>query len=345
MLIAFDTALAILLFYLINWMGRHSSGLGYMQLTLFVRPDEAPAFNFLLRALSPAVFVIVISAALYAARLDGLVVQIWSVAALYYGFRLTYNVILGRARLMNWPLFLGQATFGISASYLAYLHLILPRDPLFPDLKTIGNELWIAVALFLYAALNNVTNSSRGSVRRKNLYLASRMKEFRRDYAALVEGQLPKRYLELVAYAILVHENFNRPSVVRWVERVVFPYWSRTLGVMQVSTPRRISDAESVAIGVATLRQLYEQTKLELEGTDGALTEGQLLPRLVAKFNRDDQYVAAVTELMGILALQIAVDYRIEYERLWGYAVSEADARSDSPTDLNTSPPDPRDCP
>lgn len=60
--------LAIVLFYLINWVGRHSSGLGYMQLTLFVRPDEAPAFNFLLHALSPTVFVIMASAALYAAQ-------------------------------------------------------------------------------------------------------------------------------------------------------------------------------------------------------------------------------------------------------------------------------------
>ncbi len=310
-------ALAVVLFYLINWIGRHSSGLGYMQLTLFVRPDEAPAFNFLLRAVAPAVYVILAAAVLYTARLDQIVGHIWRVAAYYYFFRLAYNVALGRALLMNWALFLFQAAFGTLAAYLAYKQLILPKQPLFPDVTTVGNELWIAIALFIYATLNNVRTSSGASARRKNRYLADRVAELRRSYSSLIVGQFSKRYLELVVYAILIHENFNRPPAIRWLERAVFPLWSRTLGVMQVQTNRRISDAESVAMGVAQLRRLFEQTQAELEPADHLLPEGILLQRIVAKYNRDDAYVAAVSELARTLALQVATEYRVDYERLW----------------------------
>lgn len=321
--IVFHVVLAVLLFYLINWVGQHSTGLGYVQLTLFTRPDEAPAFNFLLRVLSPTVFVIVTAVALYTARLDQFTADIWRVAVYYYVFRLLFNVTLGRGPLMNWALFSFQAIFGTTAAYLAYQHLIVPRSPLFPDVRTIGNELWIAIALFVYATLNSVKTSTGGSARRKNRYLSGRMAELKRDYSGLIEGQFSKRYLELVAYAILVHENFNRPASVRWLERGLFPYWSQTLGIMQVKTDRRISDSESVAIGVSRLKRDFEQTCEELDAIDRMLPEAMLLERTIAKYNRDDHYVGAVSELVRTLALQVATEYRNDYERLWAHPATE----------------------
>jgi len=314
--LAIQLALAVLLFYLINWIGRHSSGLGYMQLTLFVRPEEAPAFNFLLRVLSPSVFIIIVAVSLYTAHFDRFTAELWRVAAYYYVFRLLYNVTLGRGALINWLVFIIQATVGVSASLLAYRYLILPRDPLIPDVRTIGNELWIAIALFLYATLNNVKTSTVGSERRKKKYLASRMTALRKSYAPLVDGKFPKRILELVVYAILIHETFNRPRIVRWLERLVFPHLSRTLGVMQVETARPITDEESVRIGVAKLRESYELTVHELS-TAAQSPPGVVLQRTIAKYNRDDPYVSSVFELIGTLALQVVPEYRVEYERLW----------------------------
>lgn len=140
--------LAILLFYAVNWIGRHSAAYGYLQLSLVAQTDQAPAFNFILKALTPAVFTILVSAACYALNLPRLISGIWLVTVYYFAFRLLYNLALGRALLLNWLSLTLQTTVGIGAGYLMYRHLILPRRPLFPDLDAIGGQLWIVVALF-----------------------------------------------------------------------------------------------------------------------------------------------------------------------------------------------------
>ena len=43
-----DLFLAILFFYIINWIGKQSVSLGYIHLSVMVKDDEAPAFNFIL---------------------------------------------------------------------------------------------------------------------------------------------------------------------------------------------------------------------------------------------------------------------------------------------------------
>ena len=55
-------ALAIFLFYLVNWIGNKAAPLGYMQLSIGMKDDTAPMFNYLFKVLAPVVFVIIIAA-------------------------------------------------------------------------------------------------------------------------------------------------------------------------------------------------------------------------------------------------------------------------------------------
>src|SRR3954466_13707384 len=148
--------LAVLLFFAINWVGEHSGTFGYLKLGLSVREDSAPAFNFLLKALAPTVYVILLATVFYAIYRDGLVRNIWLLSVYYFAFRLAFNLVLGRAALLNWFSVVGQSAVGIGASYLAYHHVVMPRKPLFPSTESIGNQLWVIVALFVYAVFNNV---------------------------------------------------------------------------------------------------------------------------------------------------------------------------------------------
>ena len=241
--------LAVFLFFSVNWIGEHSSSFGYVQLTLSVRGDTSPAFNFILKTLAPTAYIVLVATFFYLLHRDAFVRSVWLVAVYYFGFRLVYNILMSRARLLNWFNVAIQAALGISVAYAAYLHLILPRHPLFPGVESIGNQLWIIIALFVYATLNNIRTSSAGSTRRKNRYLLSRFNDLRGKYGKMIDGQFPERYMELVAYAILIYETFNRPWLARSVERVVFPWLSKTLGPMQVHTKTKLSDRESVAVG------------------------------------------------------------------------------------------------
>jgi hypothetical protein len=307
--------LAILLFYGFNWIGSHSSAYGYFQLSLVVQSDQAPAFNFILRALTPTVFIILIAAGCYLLNIEKPVFGIWYVAAHYFGFRVLYNVVLGRALLLNWVSLSFQTIVGIATAYLAYLHLILPRRPLFPDLNTMGNHLWILIALFLYAAFNSVRTSNEASARRKNRYIRSRFTSLRDLYGNLIEDQFPMHYMELVAYAILVYETFNRPRIVRAIERAVFPWHSKTIGPMQVRTGARISDRDSVHLGVKELGQCFKATEHELSGKKAKRYD--VIRLALAKYNRDSHYIDEVFQVLHVLWAQVAPEYRVEFEHMY----------------------------
>jgi hypothetical protein len=308
-------ALAVLLFFAVNWIGEHSSRFGYLQLSLVPRRDPAPAFNFLLKTLAPTAYIILTSTVFYVFKRHSFVNHIWLVAAYYFALRIFYNIILGRAPLLNWLSMVTQAAVGITTAYLAYVHLILPQRPLFPGVESIGNQLWIIIALFLYAVFNNVQTSSRRAVRRKNKYLRSRFEDLKSQYGQLIDGQFTEKYMELVAYAILIYETFNRPRVAQLIERIIFPWGSHTLGPMQVRTTTRISNWESVVRGTQHLRAAFETTNGELRGKPAARYE--IIRLALAKYNRDENYISEMFALLHILWAQVATDYRAEFETMY----------------------------
>lgn len=312
---ALHITLGIFLFYAVNWIGKYSSAFGYLQLSMFVRSDAAPAFNFILRTLTPTVFIVLVAAVCFAFHFDRVVSGIWLVVVYYFVFRLLYNLVLGRALLLNWLSLSVQIVAGIAAAYLSYRHLILPRRPLFPDLDKIGNELWIMVALFLYAMFNKVRTSGEASARRKNSYLRSRFKVLKEQFDGLISGQFPKKYMELVTYAILIHETFNRPWIAQAVERTLFPWGSHTIGPMQVYSETPLSDEESVRKGVGLLRDNFKTTIQELVGKQ--TTQSEVIRLALAKYNRDENYIRDIFELLHVLWAQVAPEYRIEFAQMY----------------------------
>jgi len=308
-------ALAIPLFLGVNWIGDHSSAFGYLRLSLHVREVPAPAFNFVLKALAPTVYIIIVSTICYVLKRDSLVQGMWIVAVYYFVFRLLFNITFGRAALLDWFSVLRQALVGIGTSYLAYVYFILPRHPLLPGVESVGNQIWVIVALFLYAVLNDVRTPSPRSARRKKTYLCTRLDHFKHEYGDLIDSQFPERYMELVAYAILIYETFNRPWLARLVERAVFPWGSHTLGPMQVSTKTRLSDRESVVIGTQQLRRSFETTNEELIGKRAS--RYTVIKMAIAKYNRDDNYIGEVFQVLHILWAQVATDYRTEFEAMY----------------------------
>ncbi len=73
-----------------------------MRISIFVKAEEAPAFNFLIRVITPVVYLIIISATLYYYDLDKFVFNIYLVNVYYILFRLLFNLITNRGLLLNW---------------------------------------------------------------------------------------------------------------------------------------------------------------------------------------------------------------------------------------------------
>ncbi|MCX2432831.1 hypothetical protein [Pedobacter sp. GR22-10] len=259
--------LGVILFFLINWVGRHSFSMGYMEITLFIKDEEAPAINYLIRVLSPIVYLIIVSSILYLLKLDKYVINIYLVNIYYISFRLFFNVITSRGPLLNWG---KQVIYWVSIillSYLVYDKIIKYRVNVLPDFTTIANELWIIILVFIFQIVNGVKLSSDGQIKRKTKYLKSKYLYFKVRYGNIISQNTRNDSLEIIAYAILIYEDFNRPIVARWLEYVTFFITGskHSLGVMQFPTDKFITDLQSVDLGTKKLRNKYNSILAEID--------------------------------------------------------------------------------
>jgi len=216
-IVVFHLLLAVALFFFVNWIGEHAVDFGYASTTLFEEPNESLALNFFLRALSPAVFIIAVSAVFVAAGQPELRLNIYLVAVYYYLLRIVVIFVLNRQRLISWNRYIGHALFGIAAAWVAYKYLILPNRSLLPDLDEAGNELWLAIIAFLYAVANKVPLVGGPGARRRNSFIKHHYDEAERKFGTLIDGKLDDDLLRLITYSILYTRTIaGRPLSGRW---------------------------------------------------------------------------------------------------------------------------------
>jgi len=307
-LIAAHFLFAVALFYIVNWIGRHAISAGYLSLSLFAKADEAPAFNFVFRVLAPVVYLFLLGTALYAVNRDDLVHQLYWVTIYYVAIRWFYNVAAERATLMNWKLQLVVAAVTIALSYEAYDRLIRYRKNILPDLSTISNELWIIILLFLYTTANSVVVEPIAARRRRIRYIRERYLRFKTQFGDIIEREAPDREFQVLVYAVLIYEAFNRPRIARIIESyVLFPLGrSHTLGVMQVESKRRISDRESVTLGIRKLLTTRESAAARLRRRLGDDFGGVDITRIseeyaLKKYNIRSDYLGEIEDLKQLL--------------------------------------------
>jgi hypothetical protein len=309
-LIASHLALAVLLFFLVNWIGEHAVDFGYVSTTLFEEPNESIALNFFLRAMSPAVFIILLSAAAVAAGQPDLRVGIFWVAIYYYVIRAGVIFLLNRQRLISWPRYFGHTLVGITAAVIAYRYLILPNRSLIPNLETAGNELWLALLAFLYAVANKVPLAGGPGAGRRNDFIRQHYAQARQRYGEIIDAKVKNDLLKLVVYSVLVYEDYCRPPAIRQLERLAWWKPNRTTGVMQVSADTVLTDEESVVRGIKILSSAWRRFASEEPWWRSRST--------IADYNQDENYIGRVQEVMEILAKRIEPAFKAPYEKMVG---------------------------
>lgn len=308
--------LALVLFRLVNWLGEHATDFGYASTTLFEEPTESLALNFLIRALAPSVYVVALGAIAVASGYPELRVGVYWIAIYYYCIRAAYIFAVNMQLLVNWYRFFRHAIVGLIAVWLAYDALILPNRSLLPDLDAAGNELWLAILAFIYAASNRVTVSDGGGARRRNSFVKASFDRAKKSFGELIDGPIADERLKLIAYSILIYEDYCRPPTVRLLERLIFWREHVTTGVMQVSSRAPLTDAESVRLGVKKLSESW------LHHSEN---EPYLRVReTIADYNRDDEYVGKVLEVMEVVAKRAAPEFFAAYNGLYE-AINTAD--------------------
>lgn len=297
--------LGIGLFFLINWIGKHSYSIGYMEISVFVKTEEAPALNFLIRVLTPIVYIIIVSSVLYYFGLDKYVWNIYLVNIYYILFRLIFNLITNRGLLLNWYRQFLYWTAIVIISFISYEKLISVKANILPDLTTMANELWIIIFIFIFQIANNLRFSQEATQKRKDNYLKSRYNHFKRLYGQLIKELTNNEILESIVYAILIYEDFNRPVIARKIENIKFKVTKKphTLGVMQVRTDKFINDYESIVKGSKIIIDEYRNYIKELEDNSYEFYDEIARSRIISKYNTGESYSKEVFEL-NILILR-----------------------------------------
>jgi hypothetical protein len=323
MVLALHAALAILLFFLINWLGHSAAWFGYQELTAFAHnDDDAPAFNVVLRIAAPIVFVILIAAAFYGIGKDHWVHNIYDVVILYFVVRFAFNLIRGRRLLVRWMYHLAIATTSSIATYALYVNIINKKQYLLPTWPDMSSNLWLIVVVFVYHLLNRTQVPASSRAPAIHRYLDAQFASAQRNYHNIIETRVPERRMQALVYAILIYESLNRPPIYRWIERhILFPlHRAKTTGVMQVTSTRPLGDRESVELGVALLMQnrpqaeararRYASTRLmfaDSEGPEVRATEvesyvaARWYREVVLIYNPDSAYAESVLEVQSYI--------------------------------------------
>ncbi len=215
--------LAVILFYLVNWIGAKSKPLnfGYVQMSVGIQDDTAPMFNYLFKVLAPVVYLILLAALFQATGLEELNNKVYWIVIDYWVFRLLYITVKGQIRLTNWPL---QLFYWISSIGLAiWVYSILDSiGTILPDPKNLLEELWILIIIFIYSIFNKLEYSRAGAQRRIKNYTGNKYQEFKSKFGSIVDSSFELNEFRVLVYSVMIYEDFNRPRLARWIERIVF---------------------------------------------------------------------------------------------------------------------------
>ena len=254
MLLACHILIAVVEFFLINWLGRHSVSSGYHRISFIQTVEDSPLFDFAFRVLAPTIFLALSAALWYATGLDGLIQGYWRVTVYYFAVRWAYNLVMGRALLLNWWKQSLIAGIGVDLSYIVSEQLLVHRSIVLPSARGLSDEFWILVIGFLYLTARRVNWPRVGASAddRRRAYLEARYRYFVRRYGAVISEFATSKMVEVLSYSIMIYESFNRPGVYQLLENVVLFHMgvASTLGPMQVGTPLRLPNDELVRLGV-----------------------------------------------------------------------------------------------
>jgi len=222
-----------------------------------------------------------------------------------------FNIIIGRAFLVNWN---KQFLYGIciiAISYFAYEKIIITKENLLPDFSNIANELWIIILVFLYTLINNIPTSNSGAEKRKLEYIKSIHKSVDEKYSKIIDPIINRNIrLRQIIFAIIIHENFNRPKAYRIIE-VISGFISskdKTYGIMQVRSKKPISDKESVELGskiiLENFQKLIPEYEIEINEKENKSSyytleyiDSNFQEKLVRSYNHCDDYTYDIIQL------------------------------------------------
>ena len=174
----------------------------------------------------------------------------------YWAFRTVIRGLWGRMALTNKVGYFTCAIICICITYWLYF-TVSKVDNILPDPKSLLNEMWILMILFIYNVINRLQPSDNNAINRKEHYIKKKYLKYKKEYNYIIKNICHNQFYEATTYAIMIYENFNRPKFVRFIEKIYFHITKKpiTLGIMQVRTKKLIDDETSIVMAIDIIKK------------------------------------------------------------------------------------------
>lgn len=265
--------LSIILFFIQNWIGSRAYSKGYIRFSLLDDKDEALSSNYVIKVFGPIVFLIITVALFQYFKLNQFVSGIINVVYYYLAIRVLLIFLYERVMIVNWVRIFCYYASIIIISKIIVESFINSVSTLLPEFSQIKNEIWLLIIIFVYQLgngfeekkpQNELYESSKAYLpelkKRKRKYIIKKYKSLNNLYGKKInEISGGDQAFNLIIISILIFENFNRPTVIRYLERLWVKTTKRntTQGIMQTSSNTPLSDIESIAQGSTFLFNKY----------------------------------------------------------------------------------------
>ncbi len=299
-------ALAVLLFFIINWIGAHSISVGYMQMDIVIKEESAPAFNFLFKVIAPIVFLVLSAVLFQSLNIPQLNKNCYFIVIFYWCFRLLWVLCTNRGSLTNWceQILYWISSIGLSLWVYSLLESV---EQILPTPRSLLDQLWILIIIFVYSTLNKIQISREGTIKRKNKYITSRYKKFRAEYNDIIAGYYNNSTYEAITYSIMIYEDFNRPKLIRLIEYLRFFITRKphTLGIMQVTTDKWINNKKSIYLAMERIKhsgEEYIEKYKDYEYRNYYESPGSMAEYIANNYNSGDYtYASQIREVLDYI--------------------------------------------
>lgn len=310
---------AIIMFFIVNWMGTKSVSIGYLQMSIVVEEESFPAFNFLFKAIAPIIIMILFVALAQTVHFESFTVNCYLIVVYYWIIRVCVVILYGRGSLTNWitQLFYWISSIGLSI----YVYKLIDKvNKILPNPESLRDEMWILIILFLYSTFNKMTFGRTGTLKRKEMYLIKTYTHLKSKYDKAISKVCNNYFFIQVVYAIMIYENFNRPKIVRWIENIHFWITKKphTLGIMQVTSSKWINDEQSISLATDKILSDCECIIQEYAKNEQSFYLESVVAKIAGKYNRDDDYVEEVGQIFSTISdtEKASASFYHKYERL-----------------------------
>lgn len=320
--------LAIILFFTNGLLGRLQYGyrgrlFEYGRFTFDAEENGNFAGNFFLKVVNPAIYIAVLCAIFQKLQYEDFCISLWLIIPAYWALRLVYIIAKNYFLIINWKyeifsacasVLLGEGVFS-----LVLMPLIRAKEEVFISVTELRDAVWFAIIAYIAKVIWDIgktiftAEAIYPDDKRQNL-IYKKYDALESRYGNYITELLDKRYpVELQAtkgnfvcllYAIMIFEDYNRPPVYRFVERVIKffrPQKEMTLGIMQVGTVKGITNRESIRLGIEKLLASYVQ-----------YAHNCPIDHAISNYNGGSTYIAEVLAIYNELLELLSIDELIE---------------------------------